>query len=95
MKNKLNEEKVRMKELAGILLENDSKEVQVWFDLDGVLADFEDSITNNKELQILKADYDKLVDAEFPDYKNLSNDEIKAKFKSDLEQILKMMMLEG
>ncbi len=86
MKNKLNEEKVRMKELAGILLENENKEVQVWFDLDGVLADFEDSITNNKELQILKADYDELVDAEFPNYKNLSNDEIKAKFKSDLEQ---------
>ena len=86
MKNILNEEKLRMKELAGILLENESKEVQVWFDLDGVLADFEGSLKYNEELQSFRSDFDKLVDDEFPEYKNLDNDEIKSKFKKDLEE---------
>jgi len=88
MKSKLNEERKRMLELAGILKENESanEKVQVWFDLDGVLADFENSITNDEETKKLRADYDDLVDAEYPEYKGLSNDEIKAKFKSDLEK---------
>ena len=86
MEKKLNEEKFRMKKLAGILLESDSQEVQVWYDLDGVLADFEGSLKYNEELQSFRSDFDKLVDDEFPEYKNLDNDEIKSKFKKDLEE---------
>ena len=32
MKNKLNEEKIRMAKLAGILHESNDAEIQVWFD---------------------------------------------------------------
>jgi len=86
MKNKLNEEKVRMAELAGLLSENKESGIQVWFDMDGVLADFDKSIDNDEELIGYKQDLDYLIDSEFPDYKGLSNDAIKLKLKSDLEK---------
>ena len=86
MKNNLNEEKLRMAQLAGLLSENDNYGIQVWFDMDGVLADFDKSIDNDDELLGYKQDLDYLIDSEFLDYKGLSNDEIKLKLKSDLEE---------
>ena len=55
MKNKLNEEKIRMVKLAGILNENNDAGagVQVWFDMDGVLADFD---KKNNVIKMTKLD---------------------------------------
>lgn len=77
----------RMKVLAGIIKESfDAKDqIQVWFDLDGVLADMERSLMENEELKGLKKNLDDYIDTYFPDYKNLGTDEIKTKFKSELE----------
>jgi 5'(3')-deoxyribonucleotidase len=86
MKNKLNEEKVRMAELAGLLSENKESGIQVWFDMDGVLADFDKSIDNDEELISYREDLDNLIDAEFPDYQGLDNDALKAKLKNDLAE---------
>lgn len=86
MKNKLNEEKIRMAKLAGLLFENENSDIQVWFDMDGVLADFDKSIDNDEELVGYKKELDDLIDSEFPEYQGISNDEIKLKFKSDLEE---------
>ena len=86
MKNKLNEEKLRMSKLAGIISENTESGVQVWFDMDGVLADFDKSIDNDEELISYREDLDNLIDAEFPDYQGLDNDALKAKLKSDLAE---------
>lgn len=85
MKNKLNEEKARMAELAGLISENVDSGIQVWFDMDGVLADFDKSIDSDEELIGYKQDLDFLIDSDFPEYQGLSNDEIKLKIKKDLE----------
>jgi 5'(3')-deoxyribonucleotidase/2'-5' RNA ligase len=68
-----------------LMEEENNDEIQVWFDLDGVLADMEGSLRKNNELQQLRADLDNTINNEFPDYIGLSNDEIKAKFKAELE----------
>jgi len=84
MKNKLNEEKIRMAKLAGILHESNGAEIQVWFDMDGVLADFDKSIESDEELLSYRKDLEDLIDSEFPDYKGLNNDALKIKLKNDL-----------
>lgn len=67
------------------LMEEDmAGDVRVWFDLDGVLADMQGSLKKNAELQALRKDLDDAIENEFTDYIGLSDDEIKAKFKSDL-----------
>ena len=86
MKNKLNEEKARMSKLAGILSENLDSGVQVWFDMDGVLADFDKSIYSDEEILVYRKELDDLIDAEFPEYQGLDNDALKAKLKSDLAE---------
>jgi len=64
----------------------DSEEkVQVWFDLDGVLADMQKALDVNSELQRLRGDLDNFINSTFPSYKGLSDDQIKLKFKSELE----------
>jgi len=87
MKNIL-KERTRMQFLAGILSENElnpKEQIQVWFDLDGVLADMDGSLKKNEELNSLREDLDNLIDSNFEDYKGLSNDDIKTKFKKELE----------
>lgn len=77
-----------MQFLAGILSENElnpKEQIQVWFDLDGVLADMDGSLKENEELNSLREDLDNLINSDFEDYKNLSNDDIKSKFKKELE----------
>jgi 5'(3')-deoxyribonucleotidase len=79
----------RMRVLAGLLNESNENikdQIQVWFDLDGVLADMEGSLQKNEELIRLKAELDKVVKEKFPDWATLTNDELKEKFKAGLEQ---------
>jgi 5'(3')-deoxyribonucleotidase len=82
--------KNRLQKLAGILSEDNlslsDNNFQVWFDLDGVLADMDGSLQQNKELNSLKVILDNMIDEKFPQYKNLSNDLLKAKINSDLER---------
>lgn len=77
----------RMKVLAGLINESEEakNQIQVWFDLDGVLADMEGSLQKNEELTRLKANLDAVVQNKFPDWANLSNDELKEAFKKGLE----------
>jgi 5'(3')-deoxyribonucleotidase len=86
---KLLSEVHRMRVLAGLIKESDEnaqEQIQVWFDLDGVLADMEGALNSNAEMIALKEKLDKLVGEKFPDWANLSNDELKEKFKAGLEQ---------
>jgi len=86
---KLLSEVHRMRVLAGLINEADEniqEQIHVWFDLDGVLADMEGSLNSNAEMIALKEKLDKLVGEKFPDWANLSNDELKEKFKAGLEQ---------
>jgi 5'(3')-deoxyribonucleotidase len=86
---KLLSEVHRMRVLAGLINEsneNIQEQIHVWFDLDGVLADMEGSLNNNAEMIALKEKLDNLVKEKFPDWANLTNDELKEKFKAGLEQ---------
>lgn len=78
----------RMKVLAGLINESEEakNQIQVWFDLDGVLADMEGSLQKNEELTRLKANLDAVVQNKFPDWASLSNDELKEAFKKGLEE---------
>lgn len=60
-------------------------EVNIYFDLDGVLADMESGLMQNPEVQVLRKMLDDLIDTKFTDYKNLVDDDIKSKFKAELE----------
>ena len=70
------------------LMENEenSKEIQVWFDLDGVLADMEASLRKDGKLAELRNILDNTIAKDFPRYKGLSNDNIKIKFKAELAE---------
>jgi 5'(3')-deoxyribonucleotidase len=86
---KLLSEVHRMRVLAGLINEADEniqEQIHVWFDLDGVLADMDGALNSNAEMIALKEKLDKLVGEKFPDWANLSNDELKEKFKAGLEQ---------
>lgn len=82
-------EQYKMRYLAGLVNESEEDvkdKIQVWFDLDGVLADMEGSLGANKELNRLKSDLDRYVENQFPDWIKISNDELKEKFKTGLER---------
>lgn len=57
---------------------------QVWFDLDGVLADFEGGLYTSEEVKSAKETLDNLIAREYPQYAGLKPDELKAKIKEDL-----------
>jgi 5'(3')-deoxyribonucleotidase len=82
--------KNRLQTLAGIIGEIDlnlkSNDCQVWFDLDGVLADMDGSLEKNEELNYLRDILDDIINEKFPHYKNLSNDLLKVKINLDLEK---------
>jgi 5'(3')-deoxyribonucleotidase len=61
-------------------------DVIVYFDLDGVLADMEGGLMQNTELVGLRKILDDLIDTKFTEYKGLVDDDIKSKFKAELEQ---------
>jgi 5'(3')-deoxyribonucleotidase len=86
---KLLSEVHRMKVLAGLIKESDENaqgQIQVWFDLDGVLADMKSSLDNNDEMIAIKGKLDNLVKEKFPEWSTLSDDELKEKFKDGLQQ---------
>jgi 5'(3')-deoxyribonucleotidase len=86
---KLLSEVHRMRVLAGLINEADENaqsQIQVWFDLDGVLADMEGSLNSNAEMIALKEKLDNLVKEKFTEWATLTNDELKEKFKDGLEQ---------
>jgi 5'(3')-deoxyribonucleotidase len=60
-------------------------EVNIYFDLDGVLADMEAGLMKNPEIVDLRKIVDDLIQTKFTDYKDLVDDDIKSKFKSELE----------
>ncbi len=60
-------------------------EVRIFFDLDGVLADMEGGLRQNPIILELRAVVDELIDTKFNDYKGLVDDDIKTKFKAELE----------
>jgi len=57
----------------------------IYFDLDGVLADMESGLMQNAEVKSLRVIVDDLISSKFTDYKGLVDDDIKTKFKSELE----------
>lgn len=60
-------------------------QVRIFFDLDGVLADMEGGLRKNQELIDLRNELDNLIETKFQDYKGLVDDDIKTKFKSEIE----------
>ena len=60
-------------------------EVRIFFDLDGVHADMEGGLRQNPIILELRAVVDDLIDTKFNDYKGLVDDDIKTKFKAELE----------
>jgi 5'(3')-deoxyribonucleotidase len=57
----------------------------IYFDLDGVLADMESGLMQNAEVKSLRVIVDDLISSKFTDYKGLVDDDIKTKFKAELE----------
>jgi 5'(3')-deoxyribonucleotidase len=57
----------------------------IYFDLDGVLADMESGLMQNAEVKALRVIVDDLISSKFTDYKGLVDDDIKTKFKAELE----------
>ena len=60
-------------------------EVTIYFDLDGVLADMQTGLMRNPELVGLRQILDDLINTRFTEYKGLVDDDIKTKFKAELE----------
>lgn len=61
-------------------------EVKIYFDLDGVLADMEGGLMKNPEIVQLRKILDDLIETKFLDYKGLVDDDIKTKYKVELEK---------
>lgn len=60
-------------------------EIRIFFDLDGVLADMEGGLRQYPEIIELRNELDNLIDTKFQDYKGLVDDDIKTKFKAEIE----------
>jgi 5'(3')-deoxyribonucleotidase len=61
--------------------QNTINKYQVWFDMDGVLVDFEGGLKNNADLNGAKRRLDELIDAKYSQLKGLSTDELKSQVK--------------
>ena len=59
---------------------------QVWFDLDGVLADFDGGLLEDESLRKAKTDLDNIIDSNYPKYKELNYEELKIRIKEDIIQ---------
>jgi len=60
---------------------------RIFFDLDGVLADMEGGLRKSSEIVQLRADLDNIISNKFPEYAGLVDDDIKSKFKAELEKM--------
>ena len=56
---------------------------QVWFDLDGVLADFDGAIMRNKSAKVAKERLLNLISSEYTEYEGLKMDILKSRIKED------------
>ncbi len=65
--------------------DTESTDIQVWFDLDGVLADMEGKLMADTKLKELRNILTNTINSDFPDYIGLSNDEVKLKFQAELK----------
>ena len=57
----------------------------IYFDLDGVLADMESGLMQNAEVKALRVILDDLISSKFSSYEGLVDDDIKSKYKAELE----------
>lgn len=57
----------------------------IYFDLDGVLADMESGLMQNAEVKGFRVILDELISSKFTEYKGLVDDDIKTKYKAELE----------
>lgn len=67
------------------LNESAQQRYQVWFDLDGVLADFEGGLLKNESLVKAKNHLYELVNSEYPQYRDLKPDELKIRIKENIQ----------
>jgi 5'(3')-deoxyribonucleotidase len=71
-------------EKSDLIKENENSSLHFFFDLDGVLADMENGLQQSPEIIELRKILDDLINNNFPEYKNLMDDKIKEKIKTDL-----------
>lgn len=71
-------------EKSDLIKEDIKTSLQFFFDLDGVLADMEKGLQQNPKIVSLRKRLDDLIKNEYPQYKNLVDDEIKEKLKTEL-----------
>ena len=57
----------------------------IYFDLDGVLADMESGLMQSPEVKALRVILDDLISSKFSSYEGLVDDDIKTKYKAELE----------
>ena len=57
----------------------------IYFDLDGVLADMESGLMQSPEVKALRVILDDLISSKFASYEGLVDDDIKSKYKAELE----------
>ena len=57
----------------------------IYFDLDGVLADMESGLMQNAEVKGFRVILDDLISSKFSSYEGLVDDDIKSKYKAELE----------
>ena len=57
----------------------------IYFDLDGVLADMQSGLMQNPEVKALRVILDDLISSKFSSYEGLVDDDIKTKYKAELE----------
>lgn len=79
-------EKNKMIYLAGLTESSNVKgEAQVWFDLDGVLADMQNGLERDEEYVKRKNDLDNSLERDFPQWLNLSTDGLRATINKELK----------
>lgn len=66
---------------TGRVVESLGRGATVWFDMDGVVADFDGGLDRNPELVRAREDLHALIDSSHPSYRGLSDDQIKARLK--------------
>jgi len=57
----------------------------IYFDLDGVLADMQSGLMQSPEVKALRVILDDLISSKFTSYEGLVDDDIKTKYKAELE----------
>lgn len=69
--------------VSGRMVESAGVGPTVWFDMDGVVADFDGGLDRNPELVRARGELHALIDSSHPAYRGLSDDQIKARLKTE------------